>query len=110
MQAGAEAKKEGIEALGTMVFSVPQAIAASQANLYAISPYFNSESTARPVTLPCGADYPAVRAFADEAYWIDSADPASDHPMAYRMRHMRETYDRLAKETGRSQPQIKGAG
>lgn len=44
MQAAAELKKQGIESLGTVLFSVPQAIAASQAGTYAISPYFNRES------------------------------------------------------------------
>lgn len=52
----------------------------------------------------------ACRGHVDEEYWFDSADPARDHPMAHRMRHIRETYDRIAKETGKPQPQIKGAG
>lgn len=35
---------EGIKSLGTALFSVPQAIAASQAEMLAISPYFNGAS------------------------------------------------------------------
>lgn len=34
-------QKKGIETLGTAVFGAHQAIAASQAGMYAISPYFN---------------------------------------------------------------------
>lgn len=34
---------EGIRTLGTSLFSVPQAIAASQARCLSISPYFNCE-------------------------------------------------------------------
>lgn len=36
---------DGIRSLGTALFSVPQAIAASQADMLAISPYFNGEPT-----------------------------------------------------------------
>ena len=36
-------KKDGIQSLGTALFSVPQAIAASQADMLAISPYFNGQ-------------------------------------------------------------------
>lgn len=44
MRAARALKKEGIESLATTLFSVPQAIAASQAGTYAISPYFNRNS------------------------------------------------------------------
>ena len=37
-------KKEGIATLGTALFSLPQAIGAAQAGMYAISMYYNSES------------------------------------------------------------------
>lgn len=36
---------EGIRTLGTSLFSVPQAIAASQAGCLSISPYYNREYT-----------------------------------------------------------------
>ncbi|OWT40794.1 transaldolase [Cryptococcus neoformans Bt1] len=93
VQAAVELNKLGIASLGTALFSLPQAIAASQAGMHAISPYFN----------PC-------KAHADPAYWVDTADPIHSHPMANRMIHIRETYDKLARETGKPQPQIKGAG
>lgn len=41
VNAGKNILKEGIQSLGTALFSVPQAIAASQAGMLAISPYFN---------------------------------------------------------------------
>lgn len=50
-----------------------------------------------------------VRAHVDYNLWPDVADPATQHPMSFRMRHIRETYDRLAKETGKVQPLIKAA-
>lgn len=37
-------QEEGIDTLGTSLFSVPQAIAASQAGCLSISPYFNCKS------------------------------------------------------------------
>lgn len=44
MAAAAELNKEGIRTLGTSVFGLPQAIAASQAECLFLSPYFNGES------------------------------------------------------------------
>jgi len=43
VRAAKRLKEEGIQSLGTTLFSLPQAIAASQAGMYAISPYFNRE-------------------------------------------------------------------
>lgn len=43
VEAAAELKKAGIMSLGTCLFSVPQAVAASQAGMVAISMYFNGE-------------------------------------------------------------------
>lgn len=42
LQAGAKLKKEGIKTLGTMIFSLEQAIVAAQVGCVAISPYVNS--------------------------------------------------------------------
>ncbi|WVQ77665.1 hypothetical protein IAR50_007354 [Cryptococcus sp. DSM 104548] len=94
--AGVQAAKvlnaEGIRTLGTSLFSLPQAIASSQAGMLSISPYYNE-----------------VRAHVENDLWPDVADPATQHPMSFRMRHIRDTYDRLYKETGQVQPLIKSA-
>lgn len=83
---------EGIPTLCTALFSVPQAIAASQAGMFAISMYFN------PAEYTSGADK-----------WPDVADPAVQHPMSARHAQIRAIYDKLGKETGQRQPQIKTA-
>lgn len=62
---------EGIRTLGTCLFSLPQALAASQAGCLYISPYFNF-----------------VRSHADKRRWPQSDDPATKHPMSARMVHM----------------------
>jgi transaldolase len=43
LNAGPILLKEGIRTLGTSLFGLPQAIAASQAGCLSISPYFNSK-------------------------------------------------------------------
>lgn len=91
--AAAELTSEGISCLGTCLFNLPQAIAASQAGLHAISVYFN-----RPY------------AGEDIQFWPDVADPATMHPMASRHVRIRQVYDRLRRETGLKQPQMKTAG
>lgn len=48
-------------------------------------------------------------AHVDPSIWPDVEDVATQHPMSARMRHIRDTYDRLAKETGKTQPLIKAA-
>ncbi|KAL3475978.1 hypothetical protein BJX99DRAFT_270794 [Aspergillus californicus] len=83
---------EGIRTLGTAVFSLPQAIAASQAGCLYISPYFNE-----------------IRANLDLSLWPDVEDPATQHTMSARLVQMLETYRRLYKETGKQQPLIKNA-
>ncbi|KAL1962108.1 hypothetical protein VTN77DRAFT_575 [Rasamsonia byssochlamydoides] len=85
-------KDEGIQTLGTAVFSVAQAIAASQAGCLYISPYYNE-----------------VRAHDDRTLWPNVDDPATQHPMSARIVQMLETYRRLYKETGKQQPLIKNA-
>jgi len=84
-------KKEGIATLGTCLFSLHQAIAASQSGMYAISMYFNDPLAAT-----------------DEGVWPDVEDPATQHPMAARHARIRQVYDRLAKE-GKNAPQMKTA-
>ncbi|KAK0100209.1 hypothetical protein ONS95_008548 [Cadophora gregata] len=92
MNAGPILLKEGIRTLGTSLFSLSQAIAASQAGCLYISPYYNE-----------------VRAHAEARLWPNVEDPALDHTMSARMVQMLETYKRLYKETGKEQPMVKSA-
>ncbi|KAG1730851.1 uncharacterized protein EDB91DRAFT_743634 [Suillus paluster] len=62
-----ELQESGICTLGTCLFSVPQAIAASQAGCLSISPYFNELR----VHFPEGA-----------SSYIDHKDPVRQHPMS----------------------------
>ncbi|BEJ14003.1 hypothetical protein CspHIS471_0311770 [Cutaneotrichosporon sp. HIS471] len=75
IHAALQLHKEGITTLGTALFSVPQAIAAAQANMYAISMYFNE---------PRAHSVPGV--------WPDVTDPAT-LPMAPRHLQIRALYD-----------------
>lgn len=43
-------KEEGIATLGTALFSLPQAIAASQAGCLYISPYYNGKQFEKPIS------------------------------------------------------------
>ncbi|PMD56074.1 aldolase [Hyaloscypha bicolor E] len=92
MNAGPILLKDGIRTLGTSLFGLPQAIAASQAGCLYISPYYNE-----------------VRAHADLNLWPNVEDPATQHTMSARMVQILETYKRLYKETGKEQPMVKSA-
>jgi len=92
MNAGPILLKDGIRTLGTSLFSLPQAIASSQAGCLYISPYYNE-----------------VRAHADLSLWPNVEDPATQHTMSARMVQILETYNRLYKETGKEQPMVKSA-
>jgi len=92
MIAAKKLNAEGIRTLGTCLFGLPQALAASQAGCLYISPYFNE-----------------VRAHADHRLWPQSDDPATQHPMSARMVQMIEAYRYLEKKTGKPQPWIKSA-
>ena len=85
-------KKEGIATLGTALFGLPQAIAASQAGCLYISPYFNE-----------------VKAHDDHKLWPNVEDPATQHTMSARTLQILETYARLYEETGKEQPLLKQA-
>jgi len=85
-------KKEGVSTLGTALFSLPQAIACSQAECLYISPYFNE-----------------VKAHDDLELWPNVEDPATQHTMSARTLQILETYARLYKETGKEQPLLKQA-
>ncbi|CEI61820.1 hypothetical protein FVEN_g2877 [Fusarium venenatum] len=84
--------QEGIRSLGTSLFSVVQAIAASQAGTLSISPYYN---------------FPWYHA--DRKQWPDVEGPALDHPMSPRIVQIQQAYQRLQQETGRVQPLLKPA-
>ncbi|KAE8372786.1 hypothetical protein BDV26DRAFT_285655 [Aspergillus bertholletiae] len=87
---------EGIRTLGTTLYSLPQAIAASQAQCLSVSPYIN-----------CKNQSPGSHI--DRCQWPDVEDPALQHPMSPRTMHIQETYARLYKETGIVQPLLKPA-
>ncbi|RXG48080.1 hypothetical protein VDGE_04527 [Verticillium dahliae] len=83
---------EGIPTLGTALFSLPQAIACSQAGMLYISPYYNE-----------------VLAHDEPELWPNVKDPAVEHPMSARIVQIIETYKRLFRETGKDQPLVKNA-
>ncbi|KAG9496081.1 hypothetical protein J7337_012657 [Fusarium musae] len=83
--------REGIRTLGTSLFSVSQAIAASQAEALSISPY----------------NFPWYHT--DRGQWPNAEDPALDHPMSHRIVQIQHIYQRLRQETGKTQPLLKPA-
>ncbi|KAL4887875.1 aldolase [Aspergillus ambiguus] len=89
MAAAKKLNSEGIRILGTSVFSLAQAIAASQVDCLFISPYFNE-----------------VAAYSDDSLMHHSEDPALTHPMASRLIHIFENYARLYHQTGGMQPVV----
>ncbi|KZO90875.1 aldolase [Calocera viscosa TUFC12733] len=89
MAAAATAVKDGITMLGTTLFSLEAAIAASQAGCTVISPYYNE-----------------IKARFDASRWPDVEDPATQHPMSFRIRHILETFRTMYEETKKKQPLI----
>ncbi|CAN8104137.1 unnamed protein product [Discula destructiva] len=79
-----------IATLGTAIFGLPQAIAASQASMLYISPYLNE-----------------IAAHNDLSLWPNVEDPATQHPMSARIVQIMDTYRRLYQETGKPQPKVK---
>jgi transaldolase len=107
---------EGIRTLGTMVFSLPQAIAASQAGCLYISPYYNGQYPGSSIQIAprilnrysfryCFS-FSELAAILDESLHNDYEDTTMQNPMSYRIRQMVETYTNLAKKTGEAQPGI----
>ena len=92
VQAAKILKSEGISTLGTCLFNIHQAVAASQANMYSISMYYNEPAT-----------------WFKAEKWADVELPVSQHPMSARHARCRRIYDHLAEKTGKAQPQIKTA-
>ncbi|KAF5630966.1 transaldolase B [Fusarium tjaetaba] len=84
--------REGIRTLGTSLFSVSQAIAASQAETLSVSPYYN---------------FPWYHT--DREQWPNAEDPALDHPMSPRIVQIQHIYKQLREETGNTQPLLKPA-
>ncbi|KAI1024167.1 hypothetical protein LB504_005330 [Fusarium proliferatum] len=84
--------REGIRTLGTSLFSVAQAVAASQAQTLSISPYYN---------------FPWYHT--DREQWPNTQDPALDHPISPRIVQIQQVYKRLREETGKTQPLLKPA-
>ncbi|KAH8748899.1 hypothetical protein F5883DRAFT_633662 [Diaporthe sp. PMI_573] len=82
MVAANELNAEGIRILATSIFSLPQAIAASQAGCLFVS------------------------AYSDDSLMHKSDDPALTHPMAPRIVQILDTYAKLYRETGKEQPLI----
>ncbi|KAJ5633621.1 hypothetical protein N7528_001463 [Penicillium herquei] len=89
MAAAAILRKQGIRVLGTSLFSLAQATAASQAGCLFISPYLNE-----------------VAAYSDDSLLHKSSDPALNHSMSPRLIHILEAYTQLYKEAGQEQPLI----
>ncbi|KAK2599896.1 hypothetical protein N8I77_011613 [Diaporthe amygdali] len=78
---------EGIRTLATAVFSLEQAIAASQSNCLFISPYFNEIAT-----------------HLDSSLIPTNEDPALEHPMSARVVHILHTFAEAYLATGKEQP------
>nr|KAK5448456.1 hypothetical protein LTR18_001544 [Exophiala xenobiotica] len=85
--AAVELNTQGIRTLATTVFSLEQAIAASQSNCLFISPYYNEIAAHLEPTLR-----PKVE------------DPALEHPMSARVIHMLKTFAEAYARTGKAQP------
>ncbi|OAQ97904.1 hypothetical protein LLEC1_08188, partial [Akanthomyces lecanii] len=92
LSAGRTLLREGIRTLGTSLFGVPQAIAASQAGCLSISPYYNFDMEVVPWY------------HADRTQWPDVQDPALQHPMSPRIVQILRAYETLGETTGQPQP------
>jgi transaldolase len=104
--------EEGIRTLGTAVFSVQQAIAASQAGCLYISPYYNGKNyleLSHEVSVLVFIFGPELRAHQNRDFWPSSSDPALLHPFSSRLIQILETYKRIYRETGKEQPFVKHA-
>ncbi|RJE18938.1 Transaldolase [Aspergillus sclerotialis] len=101
--------KEGIRTLGTSLFSLPQAIAASQASV-SLSALTSTVCTTSNIFEEFHLISKTVPWFhTDRKQWPDVEDPALEHPMSPRIMQIQETYARLYKETGKVQPMLKPA-
>ncbi|RBQ68808.1 hypothetical protein FVER14953_21004 [Fusarium verticillioides] len=85
--------REGIRTLGTSLFSVSQAIAASQAEALSISPYYNCEFLG---IIPTEGSGPMLKT---QLLII----------LCHRIVQIQHIYQRLRQETGKTQPLLKPA-
>ncbi|KIW21668.1 hypothetical protein PV08_02248 [Exophiala spinifera] len=85
--AALELNAQGIRTLATAVFSLEQAIAASQSNCLFISPYYNE-----------------IAAHLDPGLRPHVKDPALEHPMSARVIHILKTFAEAYAQTGKEQP------
>lgn len=94
-------EKNGIRTLATCLFSVPQAVAASQAGCLYIAPYFNGKrpfflfgTQQRALTTPV-----ELRVHFEPSVWREYKDTASEHPMAKVILDIVATYKRIGSKT-----------
>ncbi|GAD91713.1 predicted protein [Paecilomyces variotii No. 5] len=85
--AAAKLNTRGIRTLATAVFSVEQAIAASQSNCLFISPYFNE-----------------IAAHLDPSLRPEVTDVALEHPMSTTVLQILQTFAKNYKRTRKEQP------
>ncbi|KDQ60312.1 hypothetical protein JAAARDRAFT_174366 [Jaapia argillacea MUCL 33604] len=75
-------EQEGIRTLATSLFSVPQAVAASQAGCLYVAPYFNE-----------------LRAHFEPSLWKEYKDPAKEHPMSPVISAIVQTFKTIGSTT-----------
>ncbi|KAJ7582696.1 aldolase [Mycena floridula] len=78
----AKLQEMGIQTLATCLFSLEQAVAASQANCLYIAPYFNE-----------------LRVHFEPTLWVDFSDPGRDHPMASVIRSIVQVFKAIGSKT-----------
>jgi transaldolase len=76
MAAAKQLNQEGIRTLGTSLFSLAQAIAASQAGCLFISPYFNGKSSSILLLFLLTLSNLEVAAYSDDSLMHKGSDPA----------------------------------
>ncbi|KAH9835558.1 aldolase [Rhodofomes roseus] len=75
-------EEEGIRTLATCLFSLPQAVAASQAGCLYVAPYFNE-----------------LRVHFEPGVWKEYADTATEHPMSPVISSIVQTYTKIGSKT-----------
>ncbi|KAJ7641934.1 hypothetical protein FB45DRAFT_901388 [Roridomyces roridus] len=77
-----ELQNEGIQTLATCLFSLPQAVAASQAGCVYVAPYFNE-----------------LRVHFEPGLWKEYADPKTEHPMSAVILSIVHTFREIGSKT-----------
>ncbi|THU97473.1 aldolase [Dendrothele bispora CBS 962.96] len=75
-------KQVGIQTLATCLFSVPQALAASQAGCIYVAPYFNE-----------------LRVHFQPTLWREYANPGKEHPMSQVVFDVKDVYKKIGSKT-----------